>query len=57
MRTNINRNTLINILAIRQDWIVVAANDGVRTVTHGSPFQGIYCRCWLALPRRVKGRR
>ena len=40
MRTNINRNTLINILAIRQDWIVVAANDGVRTVTHAQPISG-----------------
>ena len=33
MRTNINRNTLINVLANRQDRIVVAAADKVRSVS------------------------
>jgi hypothetical protein len=40
MRTIINRNTQIDILANRQDRIVVAANDGVRTVTHAQPISG-----------------
>ena len=46
MRTNINRNTQIDILANCQDRIVVAANDVVRTVTHcAARHQGNSCRC------------
>jgi len=42
MRTNLNRNTLINVLANRQDRIVVAAADMVRcvSVTVAQPLSG-----------------
>ena len=58
MRTIINRNTQIDILAIRQDRIVVAANDGVRTVTHAQPISGHFLQVLagftLALKRAGK---
>jgi hypothetical protein len=40
MRTNINRNTLIDNLANRQGRIVVAANDRVRSVDVTLPVSG-----------------
>jgi hypothetical protein len=40
MRTNINRNTLITVLANRQDWIVVAAADKVHSVAVALPLSG-----------------
>ncbi|HEY1603958.1 MAG TPA: hypothetical protein VGG64_30435 [Pirellulales bacterium] len=54
MRTNIIRNTQIAILANCQDWIVVAAADVVRTVTHAQPTSGHLSQVLVGFTRALK---
>ena len=54
MRTNLIRNTQIDILANRQDRIVVAANDVVRTVTHAQPISGHLVQALAGFTKALK---
>jgi hypothetical protein len=54
MRTIINRNTQIDILANRQDCVVVAAGDVLRTVMLAQPISGQFFQACAGYAKALK---
>jgi hypothetical protein len=54
MRTIINRNTQIDVLANRQDSVVVAADDVLRTVMLAQPISGQFFQACASYAKALK---